>query len=130
MEQAVPKISDAEWLVMKELWREHPQSTSKVIEALAAKASWEPTTIKTLLSRLVAKGALAYTKEGREHLYTPLIAEEAWVIEESRSFLRKVFGGALSPMVAALMGQAALSPEDLAEMRRLLEPPEDKHDAE
>ena len=124
-----PRITDAEWLVMKELWRLSPQTAQDVAAALHERTAWNPNTVKTLINRLVTKGAVAFTKEGREHRYVPLVSENVCVRAESRSFLQRFFGGALRPMVASLLEEETLTPEDIQALRLLLDrkEKEDRH---
>lgn len=124
-----PRISDAEWTVMKELWKHSPQTALEVTASLHAQTSWSPSTVKTLINRLVGKGALGATKQGREHSYAPKVSESSCVRAESRSFLQRVFGGSMRPMLASLLEEESLSPEDIQELRRLLDrkEAEDRH---
>ncbi len=128
MSQSLPRISESEWVVMKELWNKHPQTSGELIQALEGRTSWGPATIKTLLNRLVGKGALGFEKRGREYLYEPLVTEEVCVRAESASFLDRVFGGALAPMLAAFLEQENVSPQELDELRRVLEAKKGKGD--
>ena len=116
-----PNISDAEWRVMRTLWDASPQTANEVADAVAAENDWSPRTVKTLLNRLVNKGALRYRQEGRLYQYYPAVSEEACVREESRSFLERVYGGALSPMLANMIQEVSLSDEEVAELKRLLD---------
>jgi len=113
---------------MKELWRVHPQTAGQLAEALAGKTTWSLTTLKTLLTRLTSKQALTFEKQGREYLYSPCVTEDACVRAESTSFLKRVFDGALTPMVAAFLEREELSPEDIAELKKLLEKKEGGRD--
>ena len=115
-----PRISEAEWLVMKVCWNRSPITAQDIIEALEPPASRHPKTVKTLLNRLVKKGALGFTKEGRAYLYEPLVAEKDCVTAESTSFLERVFGGSLQPMLAHFVENRKLSPAEIAELKRLL----------
>ena len=117
----LPKISEAEWQVMQILWAHSPLTANEVIERLEPVASWKPKTIRTLITRLVQKKALGVNKEGREHEYTPLVEEAECVRAESRSFLKRVYGGALAPMLVHLLEEQALSPEEIAELKRVLD---------
>ena len=94
----VPPITDAEWKVMKVLWAKSPQPAYDVIQALE-REEWHPNTIKTLLSRLQKKKALAVKKYKNLYLYSPIISEEECVHAESESFLERVFGGAVQPLL-------------------------------
>jgi BlaI family transcriptional regulator, penicillinase repressor len=123
-----PRISESEWLVMNELWRKSPQNAAEVIAALKDQRDWGAATVKTLLSRLVTKGALGFTKQGREYNYFPKVAREQCVQAESRSFMDRVFGGAVTPMLAAFLEREPLSREDLQALRRLLDEKEEGRD--
>src|SRR5215471_415701 len=121
-----PRISETEWEVMRVVWLRHPQNAQQIIEALAARDRWHPKTVKTLLNRLVRKGALGFRKEGRAYLYRPLVAEQDCVAAESESFLDRVFGGSLKPMLAHFAETRKLSAGEIAELKRLLRKTEDK----
>jgi len=117
----MPRISESEWLVMRVLWRDAPLTANQVVAQLASSTRWQPKTIKTLLTRLVAKKAVTYRKIGREYEYYPLVDEARSAKAESRSFLRRVYGGALAPMLAQFLEDESLSPEEIAELRRILD---------
>lgn len=119
--QAAPKISESEWVVMEVLWARSPATANQVIEALAGSTSWNPKTIRTLLTRLVRKKALGYRKRGREYHYFPLADQRTCVRAESRSFLKRVYGGSLRPMLAAFLRDHDLSPEEISELKRILD---------
>ena len=115
-----PRISESEWELMKICWGRSPITAQEIIDALIARDEWHPKTVKTLLNRLVKKGALGFQKEGRAYLYHPLVAERDCVSAESESFLRRVFGGSLKPMLAHFVESRALAPEEIAELKQLL----------
>jgi BlaI family transcriptional regulator, penicillinase repressor len=118
---SLPKISDAEWNIMKIVWASAgPISAAAIIEALNREDRWHPRTVKTLLNRLVRKGALGFSKEGREYLYRPKVSEKACVRAESESFLERVFGGALEPMLVHLVQEKKLSASEIKELKRIL----------
>ena len=121
MKDGGKKISDAEWLVCQVLWQKAPRTANQVVDALAGKTHWKPRTIKTLLNRLVKKRVLAYHAEGREYRYYPLVTQTEYVRAETRSFIERVFGGTVKPMLAAFLDDQQLSEQELAEIRQLLE---------
>jgi BlaI family penicillinase repressor len=121
-----PRISESEWLVMKICWSRPPVSAQEIIAALAAREHWHPKTVKTLLNRLVKKGALGFKKDGRAYLYHPLVAEQDCVSAESTSFLDRVFGGSLKPMLAHFVESGRLEPDEIAELKNLLKEKEKK----
>lgn len=117
----LPRISESEWQVMKVLWAQSPTTANEVIAALADTCAWSDKTIRTLLTRLVNKKALAYTKDGRSYLYRPLVEERQCVRAESRSFLQRVYGGAIAPMMVAFLEDEDLSADEVAELKRILD---------
>ena len=117
----VPKISEAEWEVMKVVWAKSPRSAGEIIAELSARDDWHPKTAKTLLGRLVKKKALGFEKDGRAYLYRPLVREAECVQAASESFLDRVFGGALAPMLAHFVERKKMSPAEIRELKRLLE---------
>lgn len=115
-----PKISDAEWDVMKVVWRGHPVSAQGVMETLAGDREWSASTVKTLLGRLVKKRALRFERDGRQFLYEPLVTQEDCQRAEAKFFLARVFDGALTPMMAHFVESEKLSAADAAEIERIL----------
>ena len=116
-----PRISEAEWKVMKVVWSLGPSFSEQIIESLSdTEPPWHPKTVKAFLNRLVKKKALAFRKEGRAYLYWPLVAEKDCMDVASDSFLSTVFGGSLKPMLAHFVEQKKLSNEEIRELRRLL----------
>ena len=115
------KISDAEWRVCQVLWLESPLMTSEVIERLADSAEWNPSTIKTMLTRLVLKGVLGYKSLGREHQYFPILSEEKCIESHTRSFINRVFHGAVGAMAAAFIKNHHLTNEEIAELKAILD---------
>src|SRR5580765_7374856 len=121
----IPRISETEWEVMRIIWTQAPCSAGEVIEALSRKdATWHPKTVKAFLSRLVRKKALGFRKEGRAYVYRPLVEEKDCVDAASESFLERVFGGSLKPMLVHFVERKKLSEEEIRELRRLLKRPD------
>jgi BlaI family transcriptional regulator, penicillinase repressor len=120
MRKMAERISDAEHVVMEVLWAEAPQTANGVAERLADTQSWSLPTIKTLLSRLLTKGAVAADADGRRFLYRPTIERSDYVSGESRRLVDRLFGGKLSPLVAHLAEQEALTADDISEIEALL----------
>ena len=119
--KVTPKISEAEWEVMRVLWSESPLTANKIVEKLTATTHWKATTTRTLINRLVEKNVLGYEKKGREYHYYPQIAEVDCIRAESNSFLRRVYSGALNPILSAFMENEELSPEDIKALKRILQ---------
>ncbi len=114
-------ISESEAKVMQALWAEHPLSAEQIYEAIAEAESWQLSTVKTLIGRLVRKGALGSTAEGRRFLYYPLLSQQDYVSSESRSLVDRLFNGRVAPLVSHFAEQRKLTKRDVAELRRLLD---------
>ncbi len=115
------RISDAEWEVMGVLWKHAPRTSQEIIDDLQKRTDWKAQTIRTLLSRLVQKGAVGHSGEGRTFLYHPLVAHAACVKHVSQSFLDRVFEGATNALLLHFVKDRNLSPDDLAELRKFLD---------
>lgn len=115
-------ISEAESLVMDVLWRNPAaMAAEEVIAALVSEQRWQEATIKTLLNRLLKKGALSAAKDGRRYLYSAVLKREQWVSSESTSMIERLFGGRVAPLVAHFGKHRKLSPADIAELKKLVE---------
>ncbi len=117
----IPKISEAEWEVLRVLWEKETCTASEVIEALANNTDWKPTTVKTLLARLVKKKAIGFREIDRTYSYFPLITQSECRKVENRSFLQRVYGGALKPMLVQFIRDEKLTANDIEELKRLLD---------
>lgn len=113
-------ISDAEAMVMEVLWQRHPAAAEDVVTALSGRADWAEPTVKTLLNRLLNKGAIRADKEGRRYLYSPVLSREAWVGQQSSGMVERLFGGRVAPLVAHFSEHGKLSAADIAELKRLV----------
>lgn len=117
---APASISAAESVVMEVIWRTHPIATEDVVAALSGQANWQDATVKTLLNRLLKKGAVSARKLGRKYLYSPVLEREAWVSRESEGLLERLFGGRVAPLVSHFSRHKKLSRKDLADLRRII----------
>ena len=116
----VERISEAEHAVMEALWDTSPLAASDVCDRVCKDNDWSIPTVKTLLSRLVAKGAVGTQPDGRKFLYHPLIERSDYVGGESRRLVDRLFGGRAAPLFAQLAESEALTDDDLAEIEALL----------
>jgi BlaI family penicillinase repressor len=125
MEQASVKvtvsISEAESVVMEVIWRSSPIATEDVMAALEPRGKWQESTVKTLINRLLKKGAISARKDGRRYLYSPLLKRKAWVSSESTGFLNRLFDGRIAPLVAHFSQQRKLGKIDIADLKRLIQ---------
>ena len=116
----LPQISEAEFEVMKIIWKHAPISTNEITEKLTKTTKWSPKTIQTLIKRLVTKGALSYEKQSRVFVYTPLIEEKEYIGQESHSFLERYYDGDITAMLSAYIEDDKLSESEIDTLRSLL----------
>jgi predicted transcriptional regulator len=114
------QISEAEAVVMEVLWQRQPQAADEIVAALAGRSEWAEATVKTLLNRLLNKGAIRADKDGRRYLYAPVLTREAWVARQSEGLVERLFGGRVAPLVAHFSEQGRLTTGDIAELKRLI----------
>ena len=114
------RIGEAEYAVMEVLWEEAPLTAAEVAERVPEERGWSLATVKTMLSRLLAKGVLTHEEEGRRYLYRPAVAREDYVAEESTRLLDRMFAGRVTPLVAQLAARDRLSAKDIEEIEALL----------
>ena len=116
----LPQISEAEFEVMKIVWKYAPINTNEITERLLKTTAWSPKTIQTLIKRLVTKGALTYEKQGRVFVYTPLVGRNEYVNQESSAFLKRFYNGDISAMLSSYLENHRLSEEEIENLRTLL----------
>jgi predicted transcriptional regulator len=114
-------ISEAESIVMEVIWRRSPIATEDVVGSLAHVGKWQEPTVKTLLNRLLKKGAISADKQGRRYLYSPVLKRDQWLAAESKGFLDRLFGGRVAPLVSHFSQHRKLSKKDIADLKRLIE---------
>jgi BlaI family penicillinase repressor len=116
----IPKISEAEWEVMKVLWKTSPKTANEIVDELKGKIRWKRETIRTLINRLVQKKALGFEKKGRQYHYFPRLTEAEGIKAEAESFVKRIGGGSIEPMLAAFVEEEQLSPEKITRLRQIL----------
>lgn len=114
-------LSDGEWKLMKLLWEDSPRTIAQLVDALANDTGWKKNAVFVMLRRLEAKGAVAVDASGRSQLYSPLVRREDATLEETESFLDRVWDGSVSLLITSLAGQKRLSDEDIAVLKKLVD---------
>ena len=117
---STPTITESEWKIMKLLWDKSPQPAYDIAEACSATEHWHPNTVRTLLSRLHRKKAVGVKKYKNLYLYYPVISEEDCIQAESESFLQRVFGGSVKPLLVHFAQRQKLTRADLEELKNIL----------
>ena len=116
----LPQISEAEFEVMKIVWKYAPINTNEITEKLTQTTNWSPKTIQTLIKRLVSKKALTYEKQSRIFVYTPLVKEDEYIRRESNTFLNRFYDGNIISMLASYIEDDKLSEAEIDTLRSLL----------
>ena len=118
-----PQISDSELELMKIVWSAGGTALyAQIMEALAgAGRTWQKNTVITLLSRLVDKGFLTVRKLGRRNEYAAAVSEADYQAAQTQVLVNKLYAGSAKGLVAALVGQEAISPGDYEELKRFWE---------
>jgi len=121
MKKNIPKISEAEWEVMKVLWKSTPRTANEIVDELTGATNWKRETIRTLINRLVQKKAVGFQKQGRQYHYFPKVTEAEGIRAEAESFIKRIGGGPIEPMLAAFVEDKQLSAEKIARLKRILD---------
>jgi len=116
-----PRITEAEWEIMKVLWKTSPKTANEIVDELKGKTRWKRETIRTLINRLVQKKVLGFEKKSRQYHYFPRVTEAEGIKAEAESFVRRIGGGYLEPTLAAFIEDEHLSAEKIARLRQLLD---------
>ncbi len=120
------KLSEAEWLIMKALWRRQPATVHEVIEQLPPEVDWAYTTVKTMLTRLGAKRAVSERKVKNVSLYEALVTPQVARVSAWSSFLNQAFDGAMEPLLHFLVRERKLTKRQRRQLAQLLEEEERK----
>ncbi|MBI1290670.1 transcriptional regulator [bacterium] len=120
-DESLPSLSPAEWEVMKVVWDRGNAAARDVFAALPEERGWAYKTVKTLLSRLVDKGALDYVAVGNSYLYNPVYTRDQLSQQEAEEFVGRVHDGSSTQALAAFVRQSDLTPADIARLRELLD---------
>ncbi len=121
----LPKISEAEWEIMKLIWKSNPITSEEIIYQLSGRMMWSAQTIKTFITRLIKKEAIGFEKRGRVYYYYPLLSEEECIRSENEFFLKKVYDGALNMLFIKFL-EEELSLDQIEELESILKDKKEK----
>jgi BlaI family transcriptional regulator, penicillinase repressor len=117
-----PDIAESEWSIMEALWESSPQTASEVTKTLRPTMNWAENTVRTLLMRLVEKGALKTAENASgTRTFLPAVKREACVRAESESFMQRIFGGAAKPLLVHFAQNSKLTAEEVKELKKMLD---------
>lgn len=114
------EISQSEFEVLAAVAEQVPANAEQVVERLNRQKPWHEKTVKTLLNRMVNKGALSFEKQGRQYWYTPLLTPNEYRISQSTSLISRLFAGRVAPLVAGFAKQQPLAQQDIDELKQLI----------
>ena len=117
----ITEISKTEFEVLEALWQQHPATANEIIAKLNENKEWHEKTVKTLLNRMVKKGAIGFEKQQRTYIYTPLLERDSYTLKESKSLIERMFSGKIAPLVAGFAKSDELSKEDISELKQLID---------
>jgi BlaI family penicillinase repressor len=115
------KFSNTEWQIMNALWKRNPATAREVIEQIPGEVKWAYTTVKTMLTRLVAKEAVSEHKRGNTSFYEPLVKKEQAQGRAVASFFNRVLDGAVEPVMHFLIKEKKISKKEREELIRMLQ---------
>ena len=121
------RISSSESLLMEALWKQSPLTSEEILAQVAGQAEWSESTVRTLLNRLLNKGAVRAERKGRQYLYWPAVERAAYVHNESRGLVDRLFGGQITPFIHHFAEQGELSVDDIEQLKALIAEVEKKH---
>ena len=117
-----PDISESEWAVMEALWERAPQTASEITRTLLPTMDWAENTVRTLLTRLVEKGALKTDENASgTRVFAPAVKREACVGAESESLIQRVFRGASKPLLVHFAQNAERTQKEVRELKKMLD---------
>lgn len=119
-------LSDGEWIIMNVLWKSAPQTITKLTSALKESTGWSKHTIITMLGRMESKGAVRYEQGVKAKQYYPAVERAETALEETESFLDKVYSGSLGLMVNTMVEKNSLSKEEIEELYAILKRAEEE----
>ena len=118
----LPDIAESEWSIMEALWESAPQTASEVAKTLRPTMNWAENTVRTLLTRLVEKGALKTSENASgTRTFLPAVKREACVRAEGESFMQRMFGGAAKPLLVHFAQNSKLTAEEVRELKKILD---------
>jgi BlaI family penicillinase repressor len=122
MSLKLKKLPDSELEIMLIIWKAgRPISTGEVLNALPQDDTRKLQTVQNILSRLCAKGFIECNKIGKLNYYKPIISEDAYRQQETKSLLGRFYGNSLKGLFATLVNEKSISPEEIEEIRKMID---------
>ena len=123
------RLTNTEWEVCECLWEEAPLTMTQIASRLSERTGWTRSTGETMVRRMAEKGLLLWEQGRKAKLYYPTVAREDAVVQETKGFLQKVFGGSVGLLVNTMAEREELSREEIDQLYEALRKLEEKrHD--
>lgn len=120
MPESSVELTEAEWAIIKAIWKSEPTTAPAVQEMLFKQTGWTYSTVRTLMDRMTVKGLLKATKKGKSTSFTSAVTRTQAQRSELLYALKHAFNGALTPMVQCLLESQKLSDAEIAELETLI----------
>ncbi len=114
-------ITESEYRIMKILWKSDKKMTVSDVVKELDQNEWTASTVSTFLQRLLKKEVISCEKKGKTNLYYPLLKQKDYDMEETSSFLSKIYNGSVKNLVAALVESKKISKEDMSDLKKMFE---------
>ena len=121
------RLTNTEWEVCECLWEQSPMTMTQIAARLTERTGWTRSTGETLVRRMAAKGLLRWEQGAKAKLYFPVVKREDAVLQETRGFLQKVFGGSVGLLVNTMAEQEELSREEIDQLYEALRKLEERN---
>lgn len=115
------QLSEAELKIMQVLWDHSPQTMAEITQALYPDTAWSKNTVITLLKRMIAKGTVSVDETVHPKTYTPLVEREALAKQETKSLIKRLFGGNATMLMSNMVEQGGVTDDELDDMIHLLQ---------
>jgi len=115
------KLTDTEWKIMMVLWKESPLTCRQIEDDLKEETGWTRHTIISFLKRMMKKEYVRMEEANPARLYYPLLEKDITVLQETRSFAEKIFGGKMGLIVSSLADNEDITKDELNSMLQSLE---------
>jgi predicted transcriptional regulator len=116
-----PTLTEAELRLMEVLWQKGPATVQEILQGLPETAPLAYNSVLTTIRILEQKGYVKHVKDGRAHVYTPLIQREDATRSEIRRLVNRFFGSSHELLVLNILEDQTVDAKELKRLRKMLE---------
>lgn len=114
-------LTEAELRVMKILWERGSGTVQQVLDSIGEKPALAYNSILTTIRILERKGYLKHIKDGRAHVYAPVVRQEDASRSEIRHLVSRFFKNSQQDLVLNILEDQGIEPEELTRLRKMLD---------